>query len=44
MTKLTSLSKVLLGLILGGAIVAALHTYRDRLTPLLNSSGAASAK
>jgi NitT/TauT family transport system substrate-binding protein len=32
MSKLTSISKVLLGLILGGAMVAGLHTYRDRLT------------
>jgi NitT/TauT family transport system substrate-binding protein len=31
MTKLTSISKVLLGLILGGAIMASFHTYRDRL-------------
>ena len=37
MTKLTSISKVLLGLILGGAIVAAIHTYRDRLTSLMGT-------
>jgi outer membrane protein OmpA-like peptidoglycan-associated protein len=41
MTKLTSLFKVLLGLILGGAIVAAIHTYRDRLQGLWSGSAAA---
>jgi NitT/TauT family transport system substrate-binding protein len=41
MTKLTSLFKVLLGLILGGAIVAAVHTYGDRLQALWTGTPAA---
>ena len=44
MTKLTSISKVLLGLILGGAVVAAIHTYRDRVTAYLRNAPAPGAK
>ena len=44
MTKLTSLSKVLLGLILGGAIVAAIHTYRDHLIAFLDRNAPVQGK